>query len=79
MREIKTCKFCGNPVSIQKFTGDEDREYDCGKCSQYCMQKCKEALKTTTSWHKEPCVSCKHNPYSINYRWDGEKWVKKDT
>ena len=32
------------------------------------------------SWHKEPCISCEHNPYRKAYEYDGEKekWIKKD-
>lgn len=41
------------------------------------MGKCKTALNTSTSWHSEPCVSCKHNPYAIKHKWDGAKWVKE--
>lgn len=41
------------------------------------MSKCKTALNTNTSWHSEPCVSCKNNPYAIQHKWNGEKWVKE--
>ncbi len=64
------CKFCGKPINS---SGTES----CTDCTRYCMSKCKEALNTNTSWHSEPCVSCKHNPYAIQHKWNGEKWIKQ--
>ena len=52
---ISRCKFCGSVVN----TGHAS----CKECTQYCMTKCKIASNTTTSWHKEPCTKCAHNPY----------------
>lgn len=73
---MKQCKFCGKPINVLKWIGD-DREYHCGECVCYCMDKCELALNSNTSWHKEPCVSCEHNPYKIMHKWDGEKWTKQ--
>lgn len=74
---MKQCKFCGKPINVLKWIGD-DREYHCGECVRYCMDKCELALNTNTSWHKEPCVSCEHNPYAIMHKWDGAQWVKNE-
>lgn len=40
------------------------------------MNKCKLASSGVT-WHKEPCVSCEHNPYRLRYEWNGERWILK--
>lgn len=74
----KVCKFCGKELFIERYKGDENREHSCGECERYCMTKCAIASNTRTSWHKEPCVSCKHNPYVISkfWKWNGEEWVK---
>lgn len=76
MLEIKTCKFCGKEINVEKYIGDKNREHSCGECTKYCMTKCKEALNTNISWHKEPCVSCVHNPYKKTHKWNGECWIK---
>lgn len=73
---MKECKFCGNQLSVEKFINDDGREYSCGECSRYCMTNCKEALKSGTSWHTEPCISCEHNPYAKLHNWNGKEWVK---
>lgn len=70
------CKFCGKQVNAMKWLNN-DREYTCSECTHYCMNNCKNALNTNTSWHTEPCLSCKHNPYLIMYKWVGGKWQKK--
>lgn len=75
-KKMKQCKFCGKPINVLKWIGD-DREYHCGECVRYCMDKCELALNSNTSWHKEPCLSCEHNPYKIMHKWDGEKWTKQ--
>lgn len=71
------CKFCGKEINSQKFITDNE-SYACNECEAYCMSKCKEALKVTTNWHTEPCVSCKHNPYVVSqlWKWNGMGWVK---
>lgn len=66
----RVCKFCGKRINT---SGTEN----CTECTRYCMSKCQTALNTSTSWHSEPCVSCKHNPYAIQHKWDGTKWVKE--
>jgi hypothetical protein len=73
---MKLCKFCGKPLNVEKFSYSDKREYSCGECSRYCMNNCKLSAKNGTSWHKKPCISCEHNPYSILHKWDGEKWVR---
>lgn len=70
------CKFCGKPINRLKWSGECNGEH-CGECVRYCMDKCELAYKSSTSWHKEPCVNCEYNPYKILHKWDGEKWVKK--
>ena len=73
----KICKLCGAPISnTANYLHSEEREYTCGNCGSYCMNNCEIANKTTTSWHREPCVSCKYNPYRIQHEWNGKKWVK---
>lgn len=74
----KKCKFCGKEIFIERYKGDEDKEYSCGECERYCMTKCAQASNTSTSWHTEPCVSCEHNPYKINHKWVDGKWVKNE-
>lgn len=64
----KKCKFCGGPLSA----GSGEWKH-CPTCGDYCMKKCKLAA-TGVTWHKEPCVSCEHNPYRLRHMWDGEKW-----
>lgn len=59
------CKFCGKEFSAAYYIGKKD--YTCGKCSAFCMKECPTASQTTTSWHKEPCISCEHNPYTPWY------------
>ena len=78
--ERMNCKFCGKEINSQKFTTDNE-SYVCNECEAYCMSKCKEALKVTTNWHTEPCVSCKHNPYVVSHlwKWNGMEWVKNVT
>lgn len=70
------CKFCGKEFSAAYYIGK--KEYTCGICSSYCMQSCKIASKTTTSWHRQPCISCDNNPYAIKHKWDGRKWVREN-
>lgn len=70
------CKFCGKEINALRWNGNP-RSYNCFGCVKYCMEKCELALRTDTSWHTEPCVSCEHNPYKSLHKWDGEKWVKK--
>lgn len=70
------CKFCGRDIHVEKYLSKS--EYSCGKCSEHCMKNCKLASSCSTSWHKEPCVSCDKNPYRIKHTWDGERWVKND-
>lgn len=65
---MKRCKFCGGEVS--KYAMGET----CGKCTAYCNQKCKKASTPGMSWHREPCISCKHNPYHLKHRWNGNRW-----
>lgn len=72
----KTCKFCGKPIKVGQFLSNP--KLSCGECSEYCMQKCPIASKSTTSWHTEPCVSCTHNPYKINHTWSGKEWMEND-
>lgn len=71
-REKQICKFCGKPKSA----GQGDWRH-CPTCGVYCMRKC-ELASTGVTWHKEPCVSCEHNPYRLRYRWNGEKWEIKE-
>lgn len=74
---IVFCKFCGKEIHNGKYLNNR-KEGSCGECGSYCMKKCEKASNTSMSWHKEPCVSCKHNPYRIKYKWDGKRWVKND-
>ena len=69
------CKFCGKKVSSEKYLSNPSRY--CGECSSYCMKQCPKASLCSTSWHKEPCVSCEHNPYRIKHTWSGKEWIKK--
>ncbi len=69
------CKFCGTEIQGQKYLTTK-KEGSCPECTSYCMKQCSKAGSTTMSWHKEPCVSCEHNPYKKQYRWEGGKWVK---
>lgn len=69
------CKFCGKEITTEKYLNPES-EKSCGKCTQYCMRECEIAKSTTTSWHKEPCTECEHNPYRMNHFFYGERWVK---
>lgn len=71
---FQNCKFCGKKISTTSFLSKND--YSCGECSSYCMTKCPTASSTSASWHKDPCVSCEHNPYKIQHVWDGRKWKK---
>lgn len=74
--EKSICKFCGKPIkNAPHFLGDESRQYSCGECSSFCMKQCPQSAKSGISWHKEPCVSCNHNPYKINHIWNGTEWV----
>lgn len=66
----KYCKFCGEPINSAETES-------CGKCTRYCMSKCKEALNSNTSWHSGICLTCKHNPYAIRHKWNGQKWVEQ--
>lgn len=66
------CKFCGK----EKIGLTSECSY-CQTCGQYCLHKCKIASSTQASWHREPCISCKYNPYQANYRWNGEQWEEK--
>lgn len=70
------CKFCGKAFSSAHYIGKKD--YSCRECVVHCMTMCTTANVTTTSWHKEPCISCKLNPYRLRHTWDGERWVKND-
>lgn len=74
----KKCKFCGKEINQEKYINAERTEVGCSACGLYCMNNCKEALKSSTSWHTEPCVSCEHNPYKINHKWVDGKWVKNE-
>ena len=67
---MSVCKFCGG-----KLNGRGDWSA-CPTCGSYCMNKCPIASSGVT-WHKEPCISCEHNPYKLRYLWDGEKWANK--
>ena len=71
-----SCKFCGREIHVEKYL--TKREYSCGKCSEFCMKSCDKAKLCGTSWHKEPCISCVHNPYRINHKWNGKEWVRND-
>lgn len=68
------CKFCGKEFNVAYYIGK--KMYTCGECSSYCMKHCEIASCTTTSWHKEPCVSCEHNPYHMQHTWDGKEWKR---
>lgn len=70
------CKFCGKRFNAAYFISK--KEYTCGECSAYCMKKCPLASSTTMSWHREPCVSCEHNPYKLRHTWNRKEWVKND-
>ena len=70
------CKFCGKEFNSAYFLTES--EHSCGECSSYCMKNCEIAKNTRSSWHKESCVSCKHNPYRKNYTWDGDRWIRND-
>ena len=50
------CKFCGRKVT--------HGHSSCPECTRYCHTKYPIASSPSTSWHKEPCTSCKHNPYN---------------
>lgn len=64
---MNTCKFCGGAPNGRG-------EWSvCPSCGQYCMTKCGIASSGVT-WHKEPCVSCVHNPYHLRHVWTGKKW-----
>ncbi len=69
------CKFCGKKINGTHYLTPVE-QHSCAECGSHCMKQCPEAAKCGTSWHKEPCVSCTHNPYQINYVWDGGQWVK---
>ncbi len=74
-----TCKFCGKEFSAPEFIVLKyDNNRSCGECTTYCMRECEIAGRTTMSWHKEPCVSCKHNPYRSKHTWNGKKWIEND-
>jgi hypothetical protein len=68
---MSVCKFCGD-----KLNGRGEWSA-CPKCGRYCMDKCPIASSGVT-WHKEPCISCKHNPYWLRHMWDGKKWEVQD-
>lgn len=68
------CKFCGKEFKAAYYISK--KVHTCGECSSYCMKQCEIASCTTTSWHKEPCVSCEHNPYHMRHTWDGKEWKK---
>ena len=70
------CKFCGREIDVAKYLSQT--EYTCGLCSAHCMKNCELASKTTTSWHREPCVSCEKNPYRIKHAWNGKEWERND-
>lgn len=72
------CKFCGKEIKTEKYLRPEKEDGSCSECTQYCMKKCKKSSGAGMSWHKEPCINCKHNPYKTKYRWSGERWVKDD-
>lgn len=61
------CKFCGKAFTSEKYTAPTHGSRSCGECTRYCMTKCKIASSTTTSWHREPCTLCEHNPYKRRY------------
>ena len=63
------CAFCGG-----ERVGNGDWKH-CPTCGKYCMTKCKIASSGVT-WHKEPCISCEHNPYRLKHRWNGNKWER---
>ena len=67
---MNTCKFCGGPLA-----GNGDWKH-CPTCGKYCMCKC-EGAADGRNWHKEPCITCEHNPYRIRHIWDGERWKVK--
>lgn len=66
---MKTCKFCGGPLN------GRGEWAACPMCAKYCNIKCLIASSGVT-WHKEPCVSCEHNPYQLHHTWDGRRWRK---
>lgn len=68
------CKFCGKELNVEKYLTPQHTS--CGECTSFCMKQCEIASKTTTSWHKEPCISCDRNPYKIRHKWNGERWVE---
>lgn len=71
----KNCKFCGAEINRVIVVGFDS----CPRCGDYCNRKCEIAsASTNVSWHKEPCISCEHNPYHKRYRWNGERWERKD-
>ena len=77
LKMSKICKLCGAAIkNTATYLNSDGRKYTCGECGSYCMNKCEIASRTTTSWHREPCVSCEHNPYRIQHTWDGKEWVK---
>lgn len=65
---MSACKFCGGTLNGR---GEWSA---CPTCGKYCRGKCPIASSGVT-WHKEPCISCEHNPYRLRHIWDGEKWV----
>lgn len=70
------CKFCGAEIkNVPAFK--HTKPTSCPDCNGYCNQKCEKSRAQMLSWHKEPCVSCEHNPYRKAYKYDGEKWTKK--
>ena len=68
------CKFCGKLFDSAHYISK--KEYSCGECTAYCMKSCKPASTTTMSWHKEPCISCEHNPYKIRHKREEGRWIK---
>ncbi len=68
------CKFCGKKLVRDAKYLTKREEGNCYECVKYCMKMCK--LKGCLSWHNEPCVSCNHNPYAKEYKWEGI-WQRK--
>ena len=49
-KKMKQCKFCGKPINVLKWIGD-DREYHCGDClfknnSSNCTDNCEDWLQS---------------------------------
>lgn len=70
------CKFCGKEIkNIPVLKSTEPTS--CPECNSYCNRKCKKHGTQTLSWHKEPCVSCDHNPYRKMHVFEDGRWKKK--